>query len=77
MGVTSELRARLYCADCRNCKLQVWEEDDKLDDLTKRGYVVQDKPSKAFYLVRCSWTKDTVFQPHKLIKCEGKQTFNE
>ena len=77
MGVTAEIREKLYCAGCRNCKLQVWEEDDKLDDLTKRGYIVQDKPSKAFYLVRCSWTKDTVFQPQKLIKCEGRQTFNE
>ncbi len=77
MGVTADIRTTLYCADCRNCKLQVWENDDKLDELTKRGYIVQDKQSKAFYLVRCTWTKDTVFQPQRLIKCEGRQPVNE
>lgn len=56
----------------------VWQnddnEDDKLDDLAKnRGYIIKDKPLKAFYMVRCGWTKDTVFQPHELVKCEGKQ----
>ena len=56
----------------------VWQnddnEDDKLDDLAKnRGYIIKDKPLRAYYMVRCQWTKDTVFQPHKLVKCEGKQ----
>ena len=68
----------VVCADCKNCKLMVWQnddnEDDKLDDLAKnRGYIIKDKPLKAYYMVRCQWTKDTVFQPHKLVKCEGKQ----
>lgn len=79
MGLTADIREKLYCSDCKNCKLMVWQndddEDDKLDDLAKnRGYIIKDKSLKAFYMVRCQWTKDTVFQPHKLVKCEGKQT---
>lgn len=78
MSLTADIRQKLYCSDCKNCKLMVWEsknvEDDKLDDLSKkRGYIIKDKSLKAFYMVRCGWTKDTVFQPHELVKCEGKQ----
>jgi hypothetical protein len=78
MALTAEIREKLYCSDCKNCKLMVWqnddEEDDKLDDLSrKRGYIIKDRALKAFYMVRCGWTKDTVFQPHQLVKCEGKQ----
>lgn len=78
MSLTADIRQKLYCSGCKNCKLMVWEsknvEDDKLDDLSKkRGYIIKDKSLKAFYMVRCGWTKDTVFQPHELVKCEGKQ----
>lgn len=76
MGLTADIREKLYCADCKNCKLMVWQndDDDKLDDLAKnRGYIIKDKDLKAFYMVRCQWTKDTVFQPQTLVKCEGKQ----
>ena len=78
MSAVTDIKAKLYCSDCKNCKLMVWQnddnEDDKLDDLAKnRGYIIKDKPLRAYYMVRCQWTKDTVFQPHKLVKCEGKQ----
>ena len=79
MALTADIRKKIVvCADCKNCKLMVWQsdndEDDKLDDLSrKRGYIIKDKSLKAFYMVRCSWTKYTVFQTHELVKCEGKQ----
>lgn len=39
MGITADIRANLFCADCVNCKLIVWQSDDNdaLDDIKKKG----------------------------------------
>lgn len=74
MGVAADIRQNLFCADCVNCKLIIWQSDDNeaLDDLKrKRGFMSKHR-NDIFYIVRCSWTKDTVFQPADLVNCEGK-----
>lgn len=72
----SDIRQKLYCADCKNCKLQVWDESTKLDKLTNRGYMTELRTDggTVFFLVRCMWLKDNVIEPLKLRKCEGRQT---
>lgn len=81
MGIPSEIRKGLLCGDCINCKMQVWDSVSKLDDLAKRGYLIEfktivgDVEKEMFYLVRCGWTKDNVLQPHKMISCDGKRDF--
>lgn len=75
MGITANIRAGLFCADCVNCKLIVWqsEDNDALDNLIKRKGFMNKYGEDIFYLVRCGWTKDTVFQPADMINCEGKK----
>lgn len=74
MGITADIRENLFCADCVNCKLIVWQSDDNdaLDDIKKKRGFMSKHGKDVFYLVRCNWTKDTVFQPADMINCEGK-----
>lgn len=74
MGVAADIRQNLFCADCVNCKLIIWQSDDNeaLDDLKRKRAFMSKHRNDIFYIVRCSWTKDTVFQPADMINCEGK-----
>lgn len=73
----ASIKSSLYCADCKNCKVQMWATSTKLDKMTVRGYLVEREDLEKFYLVRCMWLKDNVIQPEKLEVCEGKITLSE
>ena len=77
MSAVSDIKQELYCADCKNCRLLVWDKSSKLEKMTNRGYIVENEDLEKFYLVRCLWLKDNVIAPEKLEKCEGKQGFKE
>ena len=71
------IKQSLFCADCKNCKVQMWATATKLDKITMRGYLVEREDLQKFYLVRCMWLKDNVIAPEKMEVCEGKVTLAE
>lgn len=71
------IKQGLFCADCKNCKVQMWATATKLDKITMRGYLVEREDLQKFYLVRCMWLKDNVIAPEKMEVCEGKVTLAE
>ena len=73
MSVVTDIKQNLYCSDCKNCKLQIWDSSSVIEKLENRGYLIEHSESNSHYLVRCMWLKENVLQPHKLTKCEGKQ----
>lgn len=76
MSAVTDVKAKLYCNDCKNCKMLVWDSSSGMEKLENRGYVIEDSDTNSHYLVRCMWLKENVLQPHKLTKCEGKQSLN-
>lgn len=73
MTKTQQIRDDLYCADCKNCKLIVWNGASKeMKAMTDRPYITEHPSTGTIFMVRCGWTKDNVFEPLSLLKCEGK-----
>lgn len=75
MTKTQQIRENLYCSDCKNCKLMVWETSSKMDKMTNKAYMTEHDETGTVFMVRCGWTKDNVFEPLKLLNCEGKQSY--
>lgn len=59
----------------------VWRDNNNINEaFGKRPYLTKFKDSEGgtyYYLVRCMWTKDNVFEPTLLMKCEGRQSHNK
>lgn len=73
MGIGSEIRSSLpLCGRCINCKLIVWD-DNVSDDDKKKLNKFKGSTGNSFYMVRCSWLKNSIASPASLTTCEGKQ----
>ncbi len=69
-----EIRQDLkVCSDCKNCKLIVW--DSNADKVSKRNEVTRHRETEYYYTLRCTWLKSAIIEPHKIIKCEGKESY--
>lgn len=76
MQITNKMiREDLFCGDCINCKLMVWNKNRELSGQNKSYLATKEKLDEGndkMYLVRCTWLKDNVLSPKHLTSCEGK-----
>lgn len=73
MTKTQQIREDLYCSDCKNCKLIVWNGSSKeMKAMTDRPYIAEHPSSGTIFMVRCGWTKDNVFEPLHLLETEDR-----
>lgn len=74
MSVVSEIKKKLYCGDCKNSQMLVWDKSSKLEKVSQhRDYLTECEELDKYYIVRCFWLKDNVIAPDKLENCQGKQ----
>lgn len=70
MTPAQTIREKIFCSNCKNCKLMVWGEDFSLQTNSKKTPYLSEFEGNVF-LVRCSWLKENVLYPLQLLKCEG------
>lgn len=73
------VRSKLpLCGDCVNCKLQVWDEPKKVEKFRSMNSIRDSENDKNIYFVlNCTWLKQSMFEPQNLALCEGRRTQSE
>lgn len=72
MTTPQKIRSTLFCENCKNCKLVIWNENSQMKRLEKSGYN-ESAETKSIYIMRCGWLKQNMINPDKITHCEGKQ----